>query len=368
MGTVIARKRKDGTIGYTVQIVKKEKGKRVYGEAKTFDREGPAKVWMKKREAQIAQPDFYIKSKLAMATLGDAIDMYTASSADDMGRTKLQTLRAIRADSIAEIACADIRADDIIAFARELRAKVQPQTVMNYLSHLAAVFTIARPAWGYGLDRQHMQDAFIVAKRMRLVSKSLERDRRPSLDELDTLLAHYTERQSRRPSLVPMTRIVPFALFSTRRQEEITRIRWDDYEPKNARVLVRDMKNPGEKRGNHVWCNLPDHAVTYLETMPRVAEQIFPYKGITISSSFTQACKLLGIENLHFHDLRHEGITRLFEMGHDIPHVSNVSGHRSWAALKRYTHIRQHGDKFDGWKWTDPAAVSNMAARTPPAE
>ena len=344
MGTVIPRKRKDGTMGYTVQIVKKQGGKRVYGEVKTFDREPAARAWMKKREVMIAQPDFFARSKLAKATLGDAIDTYLSTSSEDMGRTKQQSLRTIRADSLA----------DIVAFARELRAKVQPQTVMNYLSHLAAVFTIARPAWGYDLDRQHMLDAFIVAKRMRLVSKSIERDRRPTLDELDLLLTHYADRQQRRPSVVPMRRIVPFALFSTRRQEEITRIRWEDYEPKNARVLVRDMKNPGEKRGNHVWCNLPDHAVTYLETMPRTAEQIFPYTAIAISASFTRACKLLGIEDLHFHDLRHEGITRLFEMGNDIPHVSNVSGHRSWVALKRYTHIRQHGDKFDGWKWLDP--------------
>lgn len=60
---------------------------------------------------------------------------------------------------------------------------------------------------------------------------------------------------------------------------------------------------------------------------------------------------MLGIEDLHFHDLRHEGVTRLFEMGRTIPQAASVSGHRSWSSLKRYAHIRQTGDKYAEWKW-----------------
>jgi integrase len=56
-------------------------------------------------------------------------------------------------------------------------------------------------------------------------------------------------------------------------------------------------------------------------------------------------------KRLHFHDLRHEGISRLFEMGRSIPQVAAVSGHRSWQSLQRYSHIRQTGDKYAGWKW-----------------
>lgn len=69
--------------------------------------------------------------------------------------------------------------------------------------------------------------------------------------------------------------------------------------------------------------------------------------------AFRDARDLLEIDDLRFHDLRHEGISRLFEMGLNIPHVATVSGHRSWQNLKRYTHIRQSGDKYEGWKWLD---------------
>jgi len=40
------------------------------------------------------------------------------------------------------------------------------------------------------------------------------------------------------------------------------------------------------------------------------------------------------------HDLRHEGISRLFERGLNIPEVALISGHLSWNTLKRYTHIK----------------------------
>ncbi|MBN9403835.1 MAG: tyrosine-type recombinase/integrase [Burkholderiales bacterium] len=56
------------------------------------------------------------------------------------------------------------------------------------------------------------------------------------------------------------------------------------------------------------------------------------------------------------HDLRHECISWLFERGWNIPHVATVSGHRSWASLKRYTQIRQVGDKYQGLAWLLVAA------------
>ena len=196
-----------------------------------------------------------------------------------------------------------------------------------------------------------MEDARKVSDRLGITGKSRERDRRPTLDELDQLMQHFLDRSKRRPSSIPMHRIIAFAIFSTRRQEEIIRIRWNDLDTDGQRVLVRDMKNPGEKIGNDVWCDLDENALASIQAMPRVVEQIFPYSTDAISAAFTRACKLLEITNLHFHDLRHDGVSRLFELGLNIPHVAANSGHRSWTSLKRYTHLRQTGDKYEDWKW-----------------
>ena len=46
------------------------------------------------------------------------------------------------------------------------------------------------------------------------------------------------------------------------------------------------------------------------------------------------------IVDLRFHDLRHEGISRLFEQGYRIEQVALVSGHRYWKMLARHTQIR----------------------------
>lgn len=361
MATITARKRGDGTLAYTAQIRLKKQGKIVHTEAQTFDRKAAAEAWAKKRETELAVPGAIERSKAGDPTLAHAIDRYIAESKKALGRTKTQVLRTIKTHDIAERRCSEITSADIVAFAQGL--DVKPQTRSNYLSHLGAVFAVARPAWSYPLDQQAMQDAFVVAKRMGITSKSRERDRRPTLVELDKLLNHFTVRSIRRPDSAPMVKIIVFAIFSTRRQEEITRIRWKDLE--EDRVLVRDMKNPGEKIGNDTYVDLVPEAMKVIRSMPKSADVIFPYSTDAIGAAFTRACLQLGIntedmpdeERLHFHDLRHEGVSRLFEMGLNIPHVAAVSGHRDWKSLKRYTHLRQSGDKFKDWPWLEKATA-----------
>lgn len=367
MGTILKRARQDSTTAYLAQIAIMRKGI-VHREAKTFDREKIAKTWIEKREAELARPGALSAAGVARregATLADAIDRYTSTTKKAIGRTKAQVLRTIKDGPLGALRCGDVTSRDSMDYAQVLGASAKPQTVNNYMSHLAAVFAIARPAWGFDLDQGVMADAQKVMKRLGLTAKSQERDRRPSLNELDRLLAHFVDRRTRRPSSNPMGTIILFALFSTRRLEEITRITWADYDDDGSRVMVRDMKNPGETVGNNVWCDLPPQAVQVIRSMGRNAEQIFPFNPDAITAAFTRACKLLDIENLHFHDLRHEGISRLFELGWNIPHVAAVSGHRSWQSLKRYTHIRQTGDKYAKWEGL-PAAPAELESQMLP--
>ena len=235
---------------------------------------------------------------------------------------------------------------------------MKPQTRANYMSHLGSIVAIARPMWGYPLDQQAMKDAFVVCNRMGITGKSKARDRRPALEELDKIMEHYGDRERRRPGMAPMRKLVAFAIFSTRRQEEICRIEWADLDEEGSRVLVRDMKNPGEKIGNNVWCDLPSEALAIIKSMPNIGDRIFPYSSDALSASFTRATAFLGFPDLNFHDLRHEGVSRLFEIGTSIPRAAAVSGHRSWQSMKRYTHIRQTGDKFEGWKWFSVVTAS----------
>ncbi|MDE4118935.1 site-specific integrase [Phaeobacter gallaeciensis] len=354
MAQIRERKRKDGSVAYVAQINIRRNGKWAHRESRTFDKRASAAAWYKKRMKEIdaAGEDLSsIKSK--DRTLSAAIDRYITESVKEIGRTKAQVLRSIREYDIADMPCNEIRSHDIVQFAKDLGATRTPATVGNYMSHLSAVFALARPAWGIPLDQQAMKDAFVVCNRLGITGKARKRDRRPTLAELDALLSLFEKKHTHRPSTLPMHKIVAFALFSTRRQEEITRITWKGLDAEHSRVFITDMKHPGDKIGNDVWCDLPEPALRIARSMPRKQARIFPFHPDTISAAFTRACKVLEIEDLRFHDLRHEGVTRLFETGLSIPQAAAVSGHRSWASLQRYTHIKQTGDKYLGWDWID---------------
>jgi integrase len=349
MGTIITRKRDSGSIAYTAQIRLKRDKKIIHQEAKTFDRKPAAVAWLKKRESELAEPGALEKLKAPDPLLTKVIDQYLAESRRDYGKTKKQVLRTIQVSSLGGLKCSEIGSAQIMEFAQSLN--VLPQTVGNYLAHLASVFAIARPAWGYPLDKTAIDDARTVGQRMGVTSRSRRRERRPTLDELDKLMEHYAVMQRKRTDAIPMQDIILFALFSTRRLDEIARIVWEDLDAERAEVIVRSMKHPGEKIGNDVRVNLPPEAMAIIRRQPTKAGRIFPFNGDSISTSFTRACQILAIEDLHFHDMRHEGISRLFEMGATIPQAATVSGHRTWTSLKRYSHIRQAGDKYAGWKW-----------------
>jgi integrase len=374
VGTIIERKRAKG-VRYTAQIRIKRDGRVVHSEAETFNKRDAARSWIEKREKVLARPgaleDAIRSPKGDTRTLGDAIDKYIETSVKAIGKTKAQVLRGIKNYDIADMSCGAIGSEAIVAFANELLKEVlpngrtrTPQTVGNWISHLSAVFAIARPAWKFPLDYQAMQDAQAVMKRLGMISKSKERDRRPTLGELDLLMDHFTRRSIRRPTSSPMARIIAYAIYSTRRQDEICRQTWADLDAEGLRIWVRDMKNPGDKVGNDILCELTPEALRIIEVMPKISDRIFPYTADAISAAFTRACQLLDIEDLHFHDLRHEGISRLFEMGRTPPQAASVSGHRGWSSLQRYTHLRQTGDRFADWKWlpmvTEPIECSSF--------
>jgi integrase len=360
MGTITTRHRDDGSPAYRAQIRIKVKGKVVHQETQTFDRRQAASAWIARRETELREPGALerIQSADNDPPLRQAIDVYVAENERTVGKTKSQVLRSIKGYDIADMRCSKIGSADLVQFVKSIPAS--PATRQNYLGHLGAIFAIAKPAWGYPLDRQAIKDAFIVAKRLGIIRKGSERDRRPTIDELNRLLDHFTLVESRRNGVLPMTRIVPFAIFSTRRQEEIVTIKWKDFD--KDRVLVRDMKHPGDKAGNNVWCDLTPEAVAIIKAMPKVDDRIFPFTTDAITAAFTRACYVTGIntkdmpadQRLHFHDLRHDGVSRLFEMGRTIPQAASVSGHRSWQNLKRYTHLRHTGDKYANWKWRKP--------------
>ena len=357
MGTITVRKRKDGSTSYTAQIRIMQKGVAVYQESQTFDRNASEPAWIIRVETEMSVPGAIEKANRSGVTVKEMIDRYLLEyeKLRPLGKTKRATLKAIGETWLGKLEDREITSQKLVEYAdrRMTDDGIQAQTVGNDLAHLGAVLSVARPAWGYDIDPMAMPDARKVLRKMGAVTRSKERNRRPTLEELEKLFKYFGEMRDRRKQEIDMVRVTAFALFSTRRQEEITRIKWNALDEQRQMVLITDMKNPGQKYGNDVWCHVPDEAWRIMMSMPKVAEDVFPYNSRSISASFTRACHFLEIDDLHFHDLRHDGVSRLFEMGWDIPKVASVSGHRDWNSMRRYTHLKGNGDPYENWSWLE---------------
>ncbi len=121
------------------------------------------------------------------------------------------------------------------------------------------------------------------------------------------------------------------------RQGEIVGLRWRHVNMARRTALLPDTKN-GESRT----VPLSSVAVDLLKALPRsINGEVFP--GVTteaVKQAFIRATRRAKIEDFHFHDLRHEATTRLFERGLNIIEVSSITGHRDLQMLRRYTHLR----------------------------
>ena len=187
-----------------------------------------------------------------------------------------------------------------------------------------------------------------------VVGDAKKRKRRPTEDELGKLRDYFL---SRPRSQVPMWEIILFAIGTCMRLGEIVGtggIVWEDVDDKLCTITIRGRKDPTDPDGfDQTIPLLTGHAVVLGQVVDPMAiilrqqssyrktGRIFPHSTNSISLPFTEACKKLGIEDLHFHDLRHDGISRMFVPGgYSIPEVAAVSGHRSWKHLQRYTNIR----------------------------
>lgn len=120
MGTILERRRKDGSTGYHAQIVVKREG-RTHRETKTFDRRLAATAWIRKREKELDQPGALEAAKQSDPAQSEVIDRYVSGSRRAMGRTNEQILLSIKSYDIASKPCSVITSSEIVAFARPIR-------------------------------------------------------------------------------------------------------------------------------------------------------------------------------------------------------------------------------------------------------
>jgi integrase len=316
--------------------------KRGHVRCATFAARRDAQTWADQIEAQIDQLHASGVTQ-AKGTLGDLIDKYTAElyPLKPWGRSKSADLKRLKKD-LGAIAVGDLTSLHITRyFQRRRQEGTGGVTISAQVGYLITVLKVARTLWHMDTPVQAARDARTALAEIRLIRKSNRRDRRVSDAEIQQLLAHFQACDTE----VAMGDVIEFCVATAMRIGEVCRLRWSDVDEVNRTVVVRDRKHPSDKLGNDQIVPLLDatgfdaHEIVQRQGPARQG-RVFPFNSRTVSAYFTRAVSTLGLRNLRLHDLRHEGVSRLFEAGYRIEQVALVSGHRCWSMLRRYTHPR----------------------------
>lgn len=261
--------------------------------------------------------------------------------------------------SLAEKPVSEITSVDIARYRDERLHAVNPRTgkpvatstVRLDLALLSDLFRVSMIEWGYANDNPVLK--------VRKPKLPPARDRRVTPRE---------EKQIRRHCLKwgmsEMDVIVTIALETAMRQGEILKLTWDNINLRSRIARLPDTKN-GTTRDVPLSLIARDALISM---RPQSQGRVFKYSSAGFKSSWRGMLRSIRIEDLHFHDLRHEAVSRLFEKNTlDMMEVATISGHKSLSMLKRYTHLQASklAKKLEGGKSKSKAAILSQLVPYP---
>lgn len=331
--TIEKRLRKDGSARYRCTVGIKNAGEYKYRESKTFAKHSLAKSWGSQRVAELETNGEPVRNR--GESLSSLIERFITHPDLKPNYSKESQLRVIQRTELGGMLLSDIRSVHYIEFARWLRATDRsPKTVTEYFGHISTVLDAARPFFGVEVDNSQLAEARLYAKKKKISGRSNKRSRRPTGEEIEILHSELKRRRQGSYKDIPFDDIFELSILSCMRIGEICRILKKDIDEGQRAVLVRDRKDAVKKIGNHMFVPLLGKAWDIVKNRPDSEDgRLFPYRAKTISDKFAIICKELEIDNLHYHDLRREGASRLFEMGFSIEEVAQVTGHRNLQTL-----------------------------------
>lgn len=229
-------------------------------------------------------------------------------------------LRVIKRHPVARKLAIQVNAEDFSAFRDDSLETRRPATVLRHLRVMKHALKIACDEWG--LPRPFQEIAKVKGPKVLVPYRA-----RIKPAEVDRLL--------KAPSITtnPIAQsAVQLALLTGLRRGELLALRWDDVDLLAGTLAVRMSKN-----GRSRVIPLSPDAIAHLHEIPRDDEVVLPIEVASLKSAFQRARKQSGV-SFRFHDLRHEAISRFFELGLTVPEVQLISGHRTLSQLSRYAH------------------------------
>lgn len=308
--------------------------------SKTFRTRRNADDWSRRTEDEMVRGVFIQRAPSEKTSIADALDRYNrevvptkkpSTQLSETGRIKLLK------EYLGKYSLAAVTPDLVAQFRdKRLEQGKSNNTVRLELALLGHLFTTAIKEWHIGL-------AYNPVANIRKPSPGEGRNHRLSREQQSHLIDAVNRHSN------PMLGwIVQIAIETAMRQSEILNLRLHQVDLIRRIVSLSDTKNNSPRT-----VPLTKHATEVLKLalanpMRKDTDLVFfgepgrdkkrgPYQ---FNKVWIQIKKDLGFADLHFHDLRHEAVSRLVEAGLSDQEVASISGHKSMQMLRRYTHLR----------------------------
>lgn len=292
-------------------------------QSKTFLTRQGCSEWARSVESGL---DRGVAHNGTQMSLHAAIDRYIAEVVVQKRGVKVETQRLLYMKrQLPNVLLAALQPARIAAY-RDERAMqgVAGSTIVRELNNLSHVIQVAMMEWGVAL-------ASNPVKMVRKPQQERGRDRRISAEELKALQG------------TSLRYLVTLAVETGMRLGELLSLRWQDVSLEDRTATLHTSKN-GEGRV----VPLSPLAMDTLKGLVKVGDRVFyQWKDKnSVGNLWRRSIAKLQnpatgfLVNLRFHDLRHEAASRLFEKGLNVMEVASITGHKSLAMLKRYTHLK----------------------------
>ncbi|RWP14864.1 MAG: site-specific integrase [Mesorhizobium sp.] len=292
--------------------------------SRSFLNKGDAAEWARHWEAKADRNDLPTNTKaLNSISLGQLVERYRDEVVISKRGAEVETivLNAFLREPLCRKKLSVLTTADFAIYRDKRLASISATTLARQLAPLSNMFNIAKREWAIPLKGNPLSDLRMSAQRNR-------RERRLRKGELDRLVL--ASRTTRNSLILP---IILFALETALRRGELLALSWEhiDFERRSAAI-------PESKNGHSRTIPLTPKAIAIVRNLGRDSKWVFPIAANALRLSWARLTKRAVIEDLHFHDLRHEAISRFFELGLTIPEVASISGHRDVRMLMRYAH------------------------------
>ncbi|TAK91874.1 MAG: site-specific integrase [Burkholderiaceae bacterium] len=283
------------------------------------------------------------KSESQQITLAVLLERYmqTISPTKKSCTTESYRIKRLMRYPIAKLPAYLVNRDAVLRFMETARRESwSDNNLRKYLMLLSGLFQTALKCWGMEIDNP--------IRKIVLPSNGKSRERRLKAGEYERIL----EQIKRSPSAF-LPPLFELAVETACRRGEMLKLLRKDVNLEQQTAVLRDTKN-----GDTRIIPLSTKAVSIITGLPRSIDgRLFPIVGDQVHNGFQTAvrrarkkyvkeCKEAGkklepgyLEDLRFHDLRHEATSRIFERGFTLMEAASVTGHKTLSMLKRYTHL-----------------------------